>query len=237
MIVLRGSSERRHVLHGGNEAWFTFYPDENSELHTESFGSLMAFDETRLAPRGSFIRRHRKEAELVTFIYRGALAQEVLECASGVFYAGEFQYMVVGEKIDIKETNASQTDWTHIFRISLSPLVADLEYSLQNKRFAAGQRRNALCVIASPDGRKGSLPILQDTLICSCVLGSGHHLVHELLPGRSAWLHVISGEAVFTDFILVDGDSVGVTEENSLSISALQNTEILLVDLGPGLGP
>ena len=85
----------------------------------------------------------------------------------------------------------------------------------------------------SPDRRKGSLRILQDALVFSSVLDPGHHLIHELLPERSAWLHVICGEATLQDFILTQGDGVGVTIEPSVSLTAQEKTEILLVDSGP----
>ncbi len=93
---------------------------------------------------------------------------------------------------------------------------------------AAALRHNVLRIVASPDGRLGSLRIDQDALIYSSVLDPGHHAVHELLPGRSAWLHVICGEAASHDIILNRGDGVGVTTERSVSLTAHENAEILL---------
>ena len=69
----------------------------------------------------------------------------------------------------------------------------------------------------------------------SSVLDPGHHIVHELIPGRSAWLHVICGEATLDDLILARGDGVGVAVERSVSLTAQESTEVLLVDLGPAL--
>jgi redox-sensitive bicupin YhaK (pirin superfamily) len=116
-------------------------------------------------------------------------------------------------------------------RISLRPSQAGLDPAQEQKRFSAAQRRNALCVIASPDGRKGSLLIRQDVLAYSSVLGPGHHLIHEMMPGRSAWLHVIFGEVALQDILLTSGDGVGVTAETATSLTAHENTEILLVNL------
>jgi redox-sensitive bicupin YhaK (pirin superfamily) len=90
-----------------------------------------------------------------------------------------------------------------------------------------------LCVIASPDGRKGSLRIHQDAFIYSSILDPGVHLVHELMTGRSDWLHIMYGEATLDDIVLTQGDGVGVTIEPSVSMTVRENTEILLVDLGP----
>jgi redox-sensitive bicupin YhaK (pirin superfamily) len=164
-------------------------------------------------------------------MYKGALAQENLKGTSGVVHGGEFQYMTSSRGVRRKETNASRTDWAHFFRISLHPPEVGLDRACGQKRFSAAQRRNVLCAVASPDGRKGSLRIRQDALVFSSVLDPGHHIIHELLPGRTAWLHVLSGELALQDIILNQGDGAGVTVGPSASFTAGENSEILLIDL------
>jgi redox-sensitive bicupin YhaK (pirin superfamily) len=236
MVTLRRNTERRHVQRGKRDIWLTFDPQERPGQPADEFGVLATFNEIRLPPGGVSAPHPREEAEIVTYVYQGALAQEDSTGSSGVVHAGEFQRMTIGRENGHKERNASRTDWAHIFRISLRPSEAGLGYAHEQKRFAAAQRHNVLCVVASPDGRKGSLRILQDALIYASVLDPGHHLIHELLPARSAWLHVIYGEATLQDIVLAQGDGVGVTIEPSVSLTAQENTEILLVDLGKGIG-
>lgn len=65
----------------------------------------------------------------------------------------------------------------------------------------------------SPDGRNGSLSTHQDALVYSGVLDLGHHLVYKLLPGRSAWLHIVYGEVTLQDLVLTQGDGVGISDE------------------------
>lgn len=236
MITLRRNTERRHVQRGKHDTWLTFDPQESAGQPADDFGLLATFNEIRLPPGGVSAPHPGEEAETVTYVYQGALAQEGSTGSSGVVHAGEFQRMINGRGNHHKETNASRTDWAHIFRISLRPSEVGLGCAHEQKRFAAAQRHNLLCVVASPDGRKGSLRILQDALIYASVLDPGHHLIHELLPARSAWLHVIYGEATLQGIILTQGDGVGVTIEPSVSLTAQENTEILLVDLGEGNG-
>jgi redox-sensitive bicupin YhaK (pirin superfamily) len=233
MITLRRNTERRHVQRGQQDIRLTFYPNERPGPPTDGFGLLAALNEMRLPPGAVLAHFPREEAEIVSYAYRGALAQEYSTGSSGVVHAGEFQRLTIGRGIRHKETNPSRTDWTHFFRISLHPSEVGLDCVHDHKRFATAQRHNVLCVVASPDGRKGSLRILQDAVIYSSVLDSGHHLIDELLPGRSAWLHVIRGEATLQELILTQGDGAGVTIEPSVSLTARENTEILLVDLGP----
>lgn len=234
MIMLRRATERRHVLRGMPDIWLTFFPQDDGPGPLDvTFDILATFDEMRLPPSGESTPHCRDEAEMITYVCTGALAQEDSTGRSGVIRAGEFQRMTTGGRIRYKETNASRNDWVHVFRIVLHSSEVGLDRAQEQKRFTAGQRHNLLCVVASRDGRKGALRIRQDALIYSSILDPGHHLFHELPPGRSAWLHIVSGEATLNDIVLTRGDGVGVTTEPSVSLTAQENTEIPLVDLGP----
>jgi hypothetical protein len=129
------------------------------------------------------------------------------------------------------ERNASQTDWAHLFRLSLRPSEAELDCAHEQKLFPVAERRGVLRIVASRDGRKGSLRVHQDARIFSAMLEVGQHVVHELTPGRIAWLHIVRGEAALGELVLVTGDGVGITAEPAISFTAQEETEILLVDL------
>ena len=232
MITMRRHGERRCVRRGAHDIWHTFYQEQRPGQHVGDFGVLATLDEMRLPPGSASARQILDESEIVTYVHRAVLAQEDSTGDSGVLQAGEFQHMTVGRGIRRKETNASGTEWAHIFRISFRPSEVGCCSAHEQKRFPEAQRHNRLCVVASPDERQGSLRTRQDVVVCSSVLDPGHHLIHELARGRSAWLHVICGEATFHDVTLSTGDGVGVTKEPSVSLTAQDFTEILLVDLG-----
>jgi quercetin 2,3-dioxygenase len=232
MITVRRAAERHHVRRGKHELWLTFSAQEHTGPLGASFGALAAFNEMRLSCGVGFATHPRDEAEILTYVYEGSLAQQDSTGNSGVIHAGEFQRVTTGRGVRYRETNASRTDCAHLFRIFLHPLEVGLDYAHEQKRLVAAQRRNVLCVVASPDGRKGSLHIHQDTLIYSSILDCGHHLVHELLPQRTAWLHIVCGEATLNDIVLTQGDGVGIAMEPSVSLTVQENAEILLIDLG-----
>lgn len=223
MIKLLRNDQRLHEKRGRQDIWSTCI---------DAFGFLVAFDELRLPPGDSTEPHCDDETELVTYVYKGALSQEDTAGNSGVIHAGEFQRMSTGARIRHRETSVSRSDWVHFFRISLRPSQLGLAPGHEQAHFTAGQRRNTLRVVASPDGRKQSLRIHQDALIHSAILEPGHHFVHELAPERSAWLHLIYGKATLSDLVLTTGDGVGVSNERSISLTVNETTEILLVDLG-----
>jgi redox-sensitive bicupin YhaK (pirin superfamily) len=164
-------------------------------------------------------------------VREGALAYEDSNGRSVAIHAGEFQRMTPGRSIRCNETNASRTDWAHVFQIGFFPLQRVREPGHEQKRFSAAERRGLLCVVASPDARKGSLRVHLDARVYSALLDPGQHLIHELTPGRRAWLHVVDGEVTVAEGALTTGDGAAFTGELAVSITAREESEILLVDL------
>ncbi|MFZ1864173.1 MAG: pirin family protein [Polyangiales bacterium] len=231
MITLRRAKERQHQRRRKQEAWLTFHPQQEADTLTDGFGALGIFREGRLPPRTG-TEEPREDAEIITYVREGTLAYEDSMGQSGLIRAGEFQRMTAGRAIRYSETNASPTEWAHVFQISLRPSVAGLEPGHEQKRFSLADRHGILRVVASPDAREGSLRIHQDASLYSAVLDRGQHVTHALSEGRGAWLHIVQGEVTLGEIVLGTGDGVGVVAERVVSMTAREETEILLVDLG-----
>ncbi len=229
MITLRRAAERQQIRRPKKEGWLTFNGDR-ADLLGNGFGSLALLNEERLQPGAGMTDYLAYDAESVTYVREGALAYENSTGHSGVIDTGEFQRNTAGGRHT--EMNASRTERAHIFKIRLRPVERVVESSHEQRRFSAAERRGLLCVIASPDSRRGSLRIHQDAVIYSAMLDPGQHVVHELAHGRRGWLHIVQGDVSFCDVVLTTGDGAGITTERAVSLTARQATELLLLDLG-----
>jgi redox-sensitive bicupin YhaK (pirin superfamily) len=232
MITVRRATERLHDKSARQEKWLTFDPQNRADPLADGFGFLEILNEVRLAPGAGVPRNARREAEILTYVQEGVLAYEDSIGHSGVVQAGEFQRVTSGCGLRHSKMNASRSDWAHFFQLWLHPAEAELEPEHVQQRFSAALRRNGLCVVASPDARRGSLRIHQDVLVYSALLDIGQHVVHELSPGRSAWLHIVQGGVTLGDLVLTAGDGAGVTAERAVSFTSVEESEILLVNLG-----
>lgn len=232
MIVLRRADERTYERRRKQEAWSTFSSSDPADPLAKGFGALQTLKEGRISPRAG-IRQPARDAEIITYVREGTLAYQDALGQPGVIRAGEFQRMTAGHGIRYSEMNASPTDWAHVFQIWLRPSLEKLEPGHEEKRFTAAERRGILCVVASPDGRRGSLKLHEDALVYSTTLERGQHIIHELSPRRSAWLHLVHGSADFGTVTLNAGDGAGLSAERALSLTARKDTEVLLLDLGP----
>jgi quercetin 2,3-dioxygenase len=232
LIALRRSEERCHVRHRAQEQWLTFYPRSDADWLAGGFGPLELLKEDRLSPGARVQLNPRHDAEIVTYVIEGVFTHDDSKGRSCVIHAGEFQRASATRGIRHGEKNGSRKDWAHVFQIWLRPWAGGPESSSQQKRFCAAERRGLLCVVASPDGRNGSLCVHQDVLIHSALLFPGQHVVHELSPERSVWVQVVSGEAALGEIVLAKGDGAGIWGERAVSLTAREATEILLLDLG-----
>jgi hypothetical protein len=236
MITIRRDNERFRARHGIRQVWQTFFSRPGADPLAGGFGVLETFTEARVPPGASVPRALRRDSEILTYVCNGAMANEDFAGRSGILQAGDFHRRSVGRGSRHRERNASRSDWLHIFQASLRPAEAELAPCEEQRLYPAAQRKGRLCVIASPDGRRGSLHIHQDVRIFTAMLEPGHHVVHELLPSRSAWLHVVLGKLTMEGFILSRGDGVGVSDQPAVSFTACEQSEILLFDLAEDSG-
>jgi quercetin 2,3-dioxygenase len=231
MISLRRAEARHHDPRRRREVWRTFDPRDRTDRLSDGFGVIETLDENRLPPRGDVPCYAREEAEIVTYVREGTVVYEDSMGHPGVIHAGEFQRVIAALGARHGEANASRADWAHVFRIRLHRSAAALEPGREQKRFSAAERRGGLCLVASPDARRGSLRLHQDARMYSALLEPGQHVVHELTPGRAAWLHIVQGEVTLGDLVLTAGDGAGITTERAVSLTAREDSEILLFDV------
>lgn len=231
MISVRRAQQRHHDRRRKREVWRTFDPLVRADRLPDGFGALETLDENRLPPRADIPCRSRDEAEIITYVREGAVAYEDSMGHSGVIQTGEFQRMIAALGTRHSQANASRADWAHVFYIRLRRSASHIESGREQKRFSAAERRSELCIVASPDARRGSLRLHQDTRMYSALLSAGRHVVHELAPDRAAWLHVVHGEVTLDDLVLTAGDGAGIANERAVSLTAREDSEILLVDV------
>lgn len=229
MIVVRTGASRgeQAAMH---ERWFTFFADKTGEQWTETLGIFESLGEGRVPPNAG-PQRVRRSGEVVTYVREGSLNYEDSTSLSEVIRAGEFHRTTLGADFHYQETNASSTHWAHVFQIWFVPKMVCAP-GHESKRFGTAERRHGLCLVASPDGRDGSLTVHQDGFLYSAIMPKGRHVIHALSSHRTACLHVIEGVVKLVDgLVLQTGDIALLTDEQAVSFSAQEHSEVLLLDL------
>jgi hypothetical protein len=139
--------------------------------------------------------------------------------------------MTAGTGVTHSEFNASSTEPVHFLQIWLLPERQGIIPGYEQKHFDAEQRRGRLQLVASRDGRQGSLTIHQDVAMYDGLLAAGERAEVSLGKGRHAWVQVTQGEVKLNGQTLQAGDGAAVSAEPGLKLEGVQTAEVLVFDL------
>ena len=120
----------------------------------------------------------------------------------------------------------------HFLQIWILPERSGLEPGYQQEHFGAAAIEGGLRLVASREGRDGSVTIHQDVDLYAARLAEDDAVQFALRQDRRAWLHVARGSIEFNDQPMTAGDGAAIESETALSIRSLTNdAEILLFDM------
>ncbi|RYZ37233.1 MAG: pirin family protein [Myxococcaceae bacterium] len=230
MIYVRTSEARGHADHGWLDTHHTFSFSDYYDPDFMGFRSLRVINEDTVAPRRGFGKHPHRDMEILTYVVSGAVEHQDSMGTKAVIRPGEVQRMSAGTGVLHSEMNPLDEP-LHLLQIWLLPERQGLPPGYEQKRFDDAERRGRFRVVASRDGRDGSLTVHQDVVLSATVLGEGEKADYALAPGRHAWLQVIKGEATLNGVTVKAGDGAAVSEETALALAAKAPTEALLFDM------
>jgi redox-sensitive bicupin YhaK (pirin superfamily) len=231
MISLRKAEDRSHADHGWLRSWHSFSFADYYDPAQMGWGPLRVINEDIIAPAMGFGMHGHRDMEIITYLLSGPLEHKDSMGNGSVFRAPEVQRMSAGSGVKHSEFNASPDEPVHLLQIWIEPDVRGIVPEYEQKTFDAAAKSERWCVIASPDGRDGSLTIHQDALLLATKVGAGGTVTYALPAARRAYLHVVQGDIVLNGISLSGGDAAKIDAEGVLTIAAASDAEVLLFDL------
>ena len=231
MITVRRSNERGHFDHGWLNTYHTFSFDQYYDPRHMGFRNLRVINEDFVAAGRGFPKHGHRDMEIITYILEGALKHEDSMGNGSVIRPGDVQRMTAGTGVRHSEQNASDQERVHLLQIWILPHTVGLEPGYEQKAFSEDERRGRLRLIASEDGRDGSVLVHQDVSLLASVLPAGQEVAHAMDQARYAWIQVARGTVEVNGEKAEHGDGVMVAGESNLRIRAQQDAEVLLFDL------
>jgi len=230
-IVVRSAAERGHANHGWLDSFHTFsFGDYHDDAHM-GFGPLRVINEDRVQPRMGFGTHGHRDMEIISYVIEGALEHKDSIGTGSVIRPGEVQVMSAGSGIRHSEFNHSANELVHFLQIWILPERGGLKPRYDQKVFADAEKRGRLRLVASHDGREGSLVIHQDADLYAALLAEAESVAHVLKPGRRAWVQVVRGRVEVNGVAAQVGDGVALSDEASVAVKASSDAEILVFDL------
>jgi redox-sensitive bicupin YhaK (pirin superfamily) len=231
MILLRKAGERGHTDAGWLDSRHIFSFGEYHDPAAMGFRVLRVLNDDRVAPGGGFPTHGHRDMEIVSYVLEGGLEHRDSLGTGSVIRPGDVQRMTAGSGVRHSEFNASKSESVHFLQIWILPERAGLTPGYEQKTIADAEKRGRFRLIASRDGRDGSVTIHQDASIFSALLEAGERATQPVAPGRYAYLHVARGEVAVGDEQLGEGDGAALADLTSIEVVGKGPAELLLFDL------
>ena len=233
MIQVRSASERGRTEWGWLDSRHTFsFGDYRDPAHM-GFKTLRVINDDRVIPGAGFGTHGHRDMEILSYVLDGALEHKDSSGGGGVIHPGEIQMMRAGTGVTHSEFNHSKVEPVHFLQIWIVPEKRGLKPAYAQQAFDPAAAARGFVLLASRDGREGSLQIQQDAEMWMTLIGHDDRREFHLRSGRDAWIHVARGAVSVNGTALGEGDGAAVSGEEDLLFLGRQAAEVLLFDLGP----
>jgi redox-sensitive bicupin YhaK (pirin superfamily) len=231
MLAVRKAGDRGHANHGWLDSHHTFSFAGYYDPQEMGFGTLRVINEDRVAPGMGFGTHPHRDMEIISYVLEGALEHRDSMGTGSVIRPGDVQRMSAGSGVTHSEYNHSRSDLVHFLQIWIEPKVYGVAPGYEQKHFGPEEKRGKLRLVASPDGRDGSVQIHQDAWVYASLLDGAETVTLNLDPARRAYVHVARGEVEVNGQRLGTGDGLKVAGESSLAFANANGAEFLVFEM------
>jgi redox-sensitive bicupin YhaK (pirin superfamily) len=231
MMTIRFAEDRGHADHGWLNSHHTFSFADYHDPRFVGFRSLRVINDDRVAPGQGFGTHSHRDMEIISYVLEGALEHKDSMGTGSVIKPGDVQRMSAGSGVAHSEKNASNSESVHFLQIWIQPDARGIKPSYEQKQFSVEARQGRARVVASPDGREGSISIHADAVVYASLLNEGQTAELSLGPNRNAWVHVARGRVRVNGRELKEGDGAALSEEPLIRLEGVSQGELLVFDL------
>lgn len=232
MIDVRPFETMGRADHGWLKTNFHFSFAQFHDPDRMHWGNIRVWNDDRIAPQSGFPPHSHKDMEIITYVRSGAITHRDNLGNEGRTAAGDVQVMSAGTGIEHAEYNL-EGEATTLFQIWILPDRDKLGQPPRwgAKPFPKNTRAGQWAVLAS--GRAGdddALPIHADARVMGATIAAGESLDLALGKARKAYLVPATGKLEIAGHAVNARDGVAIAEVESLTITALEDSEVVLVE-------
>ena len=232
MLIPRRAAERGHANHGWLDSHHTFSFAGYFDPRFMGFEQLRVINEDRVEPGRGFGTHPHRDMEIISYVLDGALEHKDSMGTGSIIRPGDVQRMSAGTGVTHSEFNPSRTEGVHFLQIWLLPSENGIRPSYAQQHFSAADRDGRLRLLASPDGRDGSIGVHTEASLYAGLFGAGQGDRLPLAEGRRAWVQVARGVVEVNGLRLEAGDGLALVDEPAVELRGVDGAEVLVFELG-----
>ncbi len=231
MITIRYAKDRGAADFGWLKSRHTFSFGRYYDPNHMGYASLRVINDDIVAGGAGFGEHPHDNMEILTYVTKGAVAHKDSMGNGSVIQTGDIQYMAAGSGITHSEYNHYKDSESHFLQIWIKPNVQNADPRYEQKSIAMQEKENKLALIASQDGRHGSIVMNQDANMYQMLFTDPSKIRrHDVKGGRRVWVHVAQGQVTVNGYDLESGDGAAIYDEDVL-FSNGNNADILVFDM------
>ncbi len=231
MLQLRKSQDRGYADHGWLKSFHSFSFAGYHDPQFMGWGNLRVINEDRVAAGMGFGKHGHRNMEIISYVLSGELAHQDSMGNIESIPPGDVQRMSAGSGVTHSEFNHAKDQTTHFLQIWIEPNVLEIAPSYEQKTIPLVDKQGKLRLIASPDGKDGSVKIFADARIYAGLFDGLQSAQLQLDPMRKAYVHLIKGSLNVNGQKLAGGDALLMENESALEIQDGKDAEVLFFDL------
>jgi redox-sensitive bicupin YhaK (pirin superfamily) len=231
MLLIRRSDERGRANHGWLDSRHTFSFADYHDPRFMGYGPLRVINEDRVQAGQGFGTHGHRDMEIISYVLEGELAHRDSMGNGSVIRRGDVQRMSAGTGVQHSEFNHSKSAPVHFFQIWLFPDRRNLAPGYEEKHFSDEEKRARLKLVASQDGRDGSVVVHQRADLYASLLKAGDELTHATERTAKGWIQIASGSFTVNGEKLETGDGAAIAYEDNVAIRCESDGELLLFDM------
>ncbi|MCB1177946.1 MAG: pirin family protein [Leptospiraceae bacterium] len=232
MKILDRSNSRGFADFGWLKTHHTFSFGHYFNPNRIQFGALRVLNDDIVAPGMGFSTHGHENMEIISIPLHGSIAHKDSTGTDGIINTGEVQVMSAGSGIRHSEFNPSPEKSLNFLQIWVLPKIKNINPRYDQKEFSKDARINRFQTIVSPDQSSESLWINQDAYFNLANIEKGKLLSYFLKnEANGTYIFVISGKISIANEILEKRDGFGISNESEISIEAIEDSEILLIEV------
>jgi len=230
MIERRPFSELGGADHGWLKARHHFSFANYYNPGRMSWGALRVWNDDEIAPQSGFPPHPHSDMEIITYVRDGAITHKDSLGNTGRTGAGDVQVMSAGTGVRHAEYNL-ESELTRLFQIWIEPDQAGGPPSWGAKPFPKADRSGRFVTLASGLAEdQDALRIRASARVAGVTLSAGESVTYDLAAGRHAYLVLARGEAEVNGVRLSARDGAAVKDEPLITVTAIEDAEVVLVD-------
>lgn len=229
MIEVRPFETLGSANHGWLDAHHHFSFASYQDPARVNWGSLRVWNDDTIQAGTGFPSHPHEDMEIITYVRTGAITHTDSMGNQGRTAAGDVQVMSAGNGVRHSEFNREDVDTT-LFQLWIIPDQRGGEPSWGERKFPKQDRNGQFVALASGNPEDGALPIRANAKVSGAAIKAGESVTYETEASRHLYLVPATGQVRIEDVEAKARDGIAITQKDSITITAIEDSELVLVD-------